>query len=68
MVAGTAAPPHASIDAAVPAAVVVGSEAAGAEPDPNPIACADYDAHRSLDAHRWQDGQGWVCHACEAVA
>jgi hypothetical protein len=38
------------------------------EPDPNLIACADYDAHQALEAHRWQDGLGWVCHACEAVA
>lgn len=32
-------------------------------PEPNAIACTDYDAHRA--DHRWFEGVGWKCAACE---
>jgi AAA domain/Bifunctional DNA primase/polymerase, N-terminal len=67
VVAGTAAPPQHRIGAAVPAAVVADSAVASTEPDTNLIACADYEAHHALEAHRWQDDRGWVCHACDAA-
>jgi hypothetical protein len=62
--AGTAAPPHASIDAAVPAAVVAPvavDDRLGAWLTP----CRDYLAHRN--DHRLVAGR-WVCDACTEAA